>query len=179
MKSFLELIDSFLNLFRPNRRALKATDGTAIEYVYDAPLYLIGRNELDGKDFKTTEISCEDPDGDFGEMSPTTPLTILNSHKEFSALVDPMSLSYHKFGLVALKKKRHKTKKATAEANTADILDILKWVDMLTATKLQQLSHIRRDRFLPLLKKLVKQGKIERIGGGKRGNPYFYRLFRK
>lgn len=71
-------------------------------------------------------------------------------------------------------KSRKKTKKQTAASNASWMMEVLKWTDSLTATQLQKVSKVRRDRFLPLLKKLVKQGKIARTGSGKRGNPYRY-----
>ena len=157
MKAFLKLIDSFLNLFRPKPRN-KTPGGPRLGLV---------ATETSDNGVNTSRLV---PD-----LGPTTAQTILNSHKEFSLLIDPVA---HNAFIATPKKKRHKTKKAAAQANTADILEILKWTTLLTATQLQKSSRVRRDRFLPLLKKLVKQGKIERTGSGKRGNPYFYKLNR-
>lgn len=180
MKSFLKLIDSFLNLFRPKRASLKLQETKFLDsgWVSLDSGGVPAQHLLDIGEVEDVPSTEENPNGGFGEMGSTAIPTILNSDQEFSTFIDPRSLSYHKGGLVP-KKKRRRTKKAIAEANAGDILEILKWSDMLTATQLQKASSVRRDRFLPLLKKLVKQGKIKRTGSGKRGNPYFYRLTRK
>lgn len=76
------------------------------------------------------------------------------------------------------KSKKKLTKKQTATQNAEIMVEILKWSNpfSLRATQLQRLSRIRRERFLPLLKKLVKNGTIARIGTGQRGSPYIYGL---
>lgn len=77
-----------------------------------------------------------------------------------------------------LKPKKKLTKKQIEKQNAEIMVEILKWATpfSLRATQLQKASRIRRERFLPLLKKLVKNGKIARIGTGQRGQPYYYGL---
>ena len=45
-----------------------------------------------------------------------------------------------------------------------------------TRDQLQKLAHIRRKRFIVVLKDLLSNGEVERTGTGTKKDPYLYRL---
>lgn len=121
--------------------------------------------------------------------------THLGSFKEFSTLTDPMAhgdLIIHQAstklldsrlskssGMAAkLPKKKKLTKKQAVELNARLIVSIIMFAPVynMTTIELQRASKIRRDRFLSLLKKLVRNGTIVRVGSGRSGDPYRYGL---
>jgi hypothetical protein len=119
---------------------------------------------------------------------------VLNEQKEFSKSIDPAAYNLKSSDSTQVPewiaaspafqasygetKKKKLTKKQKADENTKDLLNTLNWIVPfgVNATQLQKASKIRRSVFLPLLKKLVKNGKIVRAGNGKRGSPYKYGL---
>jgi hypothetical protein len=199
MKSLLKLVDSLLGFFRPKPRYISPQHGLIITECLDIPekpyCYSVGNggsgDSISGPDSvgvagnSNTDSSNSthpgDPRGGYGcggmgdliyEFPNVTPRLEIGS--------DGSLLAYPQKGFKWGKSKKKKTKKKIATENAKSMLEILKWVPSgLTAYRFQKASQVRRDRFLPLLKKLVKNNKISRTGSGKSGDPYRYSLPKK
>ena len=161
MKKLLEFIKDLCNFFKPKARkeSLMADQERTLNRYYDNLYPTQGYVVKAGEPASISAVNLLHEAGD----PSTTYATMAQS------LGEPFQTPLNT-------KKKKQTKKQTAEANATAIIELLKWVSDsgISATQLQTASKIRRDRFLPLLKKLVKNGKIARTGTGKRGDPYRY-----